>query len=750
MARPGVALARTGIAVPSPISIPIWLLISILVSILVLAGCRSEPLLPEPRAARHPHAVLVPEGAIPDPYHWLRDDLRRDPDVLDHLRKENAYSDTVLAPLAALRGRLMEEWAQRGRRTEALSWQKNGHRYRIEHEPGSGQWRLTRSSFRPDGRTRSEPDRQPSGAREETLIDRDALSQDVPELRIVDWDLDGAGRRLAWLQQQPGKSSFQLMIRDLETGRLLDPDIDGVSSMAWSGDGHWLFLALVDPVTLRSDRVVRVDAFGRDPVPVYEEPDRAFRVAVRRTRSDRFVTVELRATDQSEVRIVHDREAAESIQVPASTSPLVERSPGHLYQADHVGDSWVLRSNREAPNFRLVEVDEARRADDPSAWRELVGHAGDRMVLEFDVFERHLAWIERIDGQRRLRVLDRRSKAIDAVDFGPHAHVVRLAHNPDPDADTLQFTYSTPFDPPSRWRYDLRSGKAQPMEDGSIGGGRGFEQQSERIELEARDGRRIPVTLVAHRDTALDGRAPLLVEAYGAYGQSLEPDFQFERSSLLERGFVLALAHVRGGQERGRAWYDDGRGLNKPNAIHDLIDVVDGLRHSGRIDPHRVYARGASAGGLLVAAAANMAPQHFHAIVARVPFVDVVQTMLDPSLPLTTQEYREWGDPRRSDHLDSMLRWSPYQNVRRQAYPAMFVTAGLWDAQVPYWVPVKWVARLREMRTDREPLLLQIDLQGGHDGPGSAGQRFRQRAMEVAFLLDRAGCGEEGPCAGSG
>jgi oligopeptidase B len=371
------------------------------------------------------------------------------------------------------------------------------------------------------------------------------------------------------------------------------------------------------------------------------------------------------------------------------------------------------------------------------------------MVLEFDAFDDHLVWIERVEGQRVLRVLDRRSREVDSTEFGRSPHVVRLAHNPDPSAPFVQFTVATPSRPATIWRYAFDTRTVSPLKASARRVDEPERYRTERIRIQSRDGEHVPVTLIAHPDTRLDGRAPLLVEAYGAYGLSLEPDFDPARSSLLDRGFVIALAHVRGGQERGRRWYDEGRGSRKSNSIHDLIDVVGALRASGRIDGNRVYARGSSAGGMLVAAAANMVPQYFDAIVARVPFVDVVQTMLDPSLPLTTQEYLEWGNPQRADELKEMLDWSPYQNVARQDYPAMFVTASLWDAQVPYWVPVKWVARLRAMRNNREPLLLQIDLDHGHDGSGASSERRHRRAMEVAFLLDRAGCAGNESCAGS-
>jgi len=731
-AGPGVAAGRA-----------LRLVAAILCSGLILAGCRQDPASPpEPRAARIPHAVLSPEGAFSDPYHWLRDDSRRDPEVRAHLDAENRYAGAMLAPLAALRGRLERELEARLQTPDDVAeWAEHGFQYRLFLGPDGSGFRLLRRPA--DG---MHPER--------VVLDRADLAEADPRLRVIDWDASPDGRRVAWLEQHPAARSFRLRIRDLERGRIHDPAIEGARSLAWSADGRWLYYTLADPATQRSDRVLRIPAEGGTPQPVHHEPDPAFRAAVARTRSGRHVLIDLRATDTREIRRVVS--TGDDWGTNPGTNPgtnrgtvrtvaLIDREPGHLYSADHVGNSWFVRTNRDAPNFRLVEIVEGNR----ERWIERVPHSDQAMLLEFDAFDRHIVYAQRVDGQRRIRVLDRRDGTQRTIDFGPEPQVLRLGRNPEPAADHLRFVHSAPAVPRAAWTYAFDTGALVREPHGRVSGPDPAAYRVERLWIEARDGARVPVTFVARNDTPLDGRAPLLIEGYGAYGRSLEPAFDADRLSLLDRGFVIALAHVRGGQERGRRWYLEGRGTSKINSFHDFIDVTDHLAGSGRIDADRIYAVGGSAGGLLVAAAANIAPQHYDGIVARVPFVDVVQTMLDPAIPLTAQEYLEWGDPRRPDEFEAMRRWSPYDNVRRQDYPAMLVTAGLWDAQVPYWAPVKWVARLRALRTNDAPLLLLTDLDGGHD-LSDRQARVRQRAAEYAFLLDLAGCRDGDSCVGSG
>ncbi|NKI34538.1 S9 family peptidase [Wenzhouxiangella sp. XN79A] len=700
-------------------------------AIALLIGCREQPPAPpEPLAERIPHAVLSPQGAFGDPYHWLRDDTRDDPKVLAHLDAENAYADAMLAPLARLRGRLARELERRSTVLhDSAPWHDRGFVYRIQRRADSDGLQLLR---RPHGRAHAE----------QVLLDAEALADGDPRFRVVGWDLSPDGVRLAWLQQRSGVRSFELMLRDPDSGRIVDPGIDGVTSLAWSGDGRWLYLAVADPVTLRSDRVLRLPADGGTALPVHHEADPAFRAVVERTRSGRYVTIGLRATDTSEILVIDEPGAGDE---PPRIDALARRRSGHLYSADHVGGSWFVRSNRDTPDFRLYEVPD----DDRERWIERAAPSERGMLLEFDVFSEHIAYAERRDGQRRIHLLDRLSGARQTIEPGPAPQMLQLGRNPDPRADHLQFVVSGPATPPTTWRHAFADGARTLLHRSPSDGVDPAAYRVERRWVDARDGARVPVTLVARRDTPLDGRAPLLIEGYGAYGQSLEPRFEADRLGLLDRGFVVALAHVRGGQELGRRWYLRGRGRQKINSINDFIDVTASLAGSGQVDPDRVFAYGASAGGLLVAAAANIAPQHYAGMVVRVPFVDVIQTMLDPSLPLTAQEYREWGDPRQPDQFAIMKRWAPYDNVKRQEYPALLATAALWDAQVPYWGPVKWVARLREKRTNAEPLLLRVDLEGGHDGRTRPQASSRERAAEHAFLLDLAGCAEAETCVGS-
>ncbi|MDX1626886.1 MAG: S9 family peptidase [Wenzhouxiangellaceae bacterium] len=694
---------------------------------LLLASCGghdSDPPVP-PQAERRDHVVSAPAGDRFDPYHWLRDDRRSDPEVIALLEAENAYTQGVMAGERALIERLEGEMRRRipAEQTGA-PWFDDGYWYYTRHVAG-GEYPVYARR------------RGSMNAEEEILLDGNALGGDRNYFRIGGWDVSPDGRRLLWLQDVLGRRQFQLMIRDLETGEVVDTGRVGLSSASWAADGRSVLYVENHPETLRSFRVRRLllDAEGEDPV-LHEEADTAFFTSVGRTRSDRYNYVFLRSTTSTEMRILdgadlHDPDARLEVFLP--------RRPGHEYAADHVGDHWIVRTNRDAPNFRIMRVDDGGHADF-SAWTDLVPHREDVFVHEFDPFETFLAVAERVDGLRRLRILDYLTGRSEVIAFDEEAYVAQLGRNPEPGLRRLQFAYTSLTTPRTTFELDLDTGQRRRVDRLRVGGG--FDPDdygTRRLWIEARDGTRIPVSLGWHVDTPLDGTAPLYQFAYGSYGRSSEPAFSSERLSLLDRGFVFAIAHVRGGQEMGREWYEQGRLLQKRNSFTDFIDVTRGLVGRGLVDGERVFATGGSAGGLLVGAVANMAPDDYAGIVAHVPFVDVVTTMLDESIPLTTNEFDEWGDPRQPEYYRYMLSYSPYDNVVEQDYPAMLVTTGLWDSQVQYWEPVKWVARLRHRKTGNAPVLLRVDMQAGHGGQSGRYRKLGLTAMEYAFVLRRAG-----------
>ena len=643
------------------------------------------------------------------------------------LQAENEYTRAMLADQAPLIDELADEMRARipGEQSEAPYFD-DGFWYYTRYEKG-GEYPI-------HARRKGTME-----AAEEVLIDGNRMGQGQDYFRIGGWDVSPDGTRLLWLQDVVGRRQFRLMIRDLEAGDIgagepVDTGISGVSSASWAADGNSIFYAENHPETLRSFRVRRhVPGSLNDDEVLYEESDTAFYASVGRTRSDRYNYIFLRSTTASEMRIIDSGEPDAGFQI------LFPREPGHQYTADHAGGRWVIRSNWQAPNYRIMQADENSHSD-RSTWIDVVGHRDEVFIQEFDAFEDFLAIAERADGLRRLRIVDYAGNSSEVLEFDEAVYVAQLGRNPEPDARVLQFAYTSMTTPREVHEIDMHTGERRLVNQLEVGGGfDASEYRTRRVWADARDGTRVPVSMAWHRDTPLDGSAPLYQYGYGAYGASMEPAFSSERISLLDRGFVFAIAHVRGGQEMGREWYEQGRLLNKSNSFTDFIDVTDHLVEQGIVDGTRVFAMGGSAGGLLVGAVANMASEKYAGIVAHVPFVDVVTTMLDESIPLTTNEFDEWGNPAEPEYYRYMLAYSPYDNVSARAYPAMLVTTGLWDSQVQYWGPVKWVARLRDLKTDDNPLLLHVNMEAGHGGQSGRFRKLEQTAMEYAFVLDRAG-----------
>lgn len=674
-----------------------------------------------PLAERRPHVVIAPAGQRSDPYHWIRDDERTDPQVLELLNAENRYTQVFMSRLAPLVSELGAEMQSRIPDTQQGAPFLDGGYWYYE--------RFVDGAEHPIYARRKDADH----AAEEILLDGNRMANEASLFRIGRWDVSPDGNRLLWMQDRVGRRQFHLLIRDLGTGKETDTGISGVSSAVWSVDGRSVLFVENHPETLRAFRVRRFDPDLGTITTLYEEADPAFSASVGRTRSDRYDYVHLQSWTSTEMRVFRDPDPA------AAPEVFAPRREGHEYRADHVGNHWVVRTNFDAPNFRLMLAPDQERAD-PGTWAELVAHREDVYIEEVDPFDSFVAWAERSNGLRRIRILGYGGTDQQVVEFDEPVHVVQLGRNPDPSRRSLQFVYTSPTTPQTTWELNLDTGQRDLLNRLEVGGS--FEPSNYRVRrvwAEARDGARVPVSLSWHKDTALDGSAPLLQTGYGAYGTSHEAAFSSERLSLLDRGVIHAIAHVRGGQELGRDWYEQGRLLSKQNSFTDFIDVTRHLVDEDLVDADRVFAEGSSAGGLLVGGVANMAADRYAGIIARVPFVDVVTTMLDESIPLTTFEFAEWGNPMQPEHYEYMLEYSPYDNVESKAYPAMWVTAALWDSQVQYWEPVKWVARLRHRRTDSNPVLLKVDLEAGHNGHSGRFQRLEARAQEYAFLLDQAG-----------
>jgi len=681
--------------------------------------------LPEaPLAEAREHIVTAPAGERQDPWYWLRDDEREDDDVLAYLNAENEYKEAMLAHVADFQSELFEEL--RGRIVEddsSVPVFDRGYWYYTRYETG----REYPIHARREGSME---------AQEEILLDVNVLAEDHDYFQIGSRDISLDNQRLAYLEDTVGRRQYRIMIKNLDTGETIDTGITGVSSLSWSADNRHLFYVSNHPETLRSWQVRRLDtaadAAGEGEV-VYQEDDTSFYMGVGRSSSNAWNLIYLASTVSSEMHVLP------SDQPEGEFRLFYPRERDHEYMADHLGDRWIIRTNYQAPNFRIMEVGLDQHAD-RDQWQDVIAHSDEVFIHGMDVMENFLAISERSDGLRRIRIHDWESEESTLLEFDEPAYAAYLGSNPDQGSQVLRYVYTSMTTPSQTWDLDVDSGERTLMKQESVAGD--FDASNyvtERLMVPARDGVLVPVSLMHHRSTPLDGSAPLYQYAYGSYGSSSEPTFSANRLSLVDRGFVFAIAHVRGGQEMGRDWYDQGRMLNKKNTFHDFIDVTAHLVEQNLVDPERVFAMGGSAGGLLMGAVANMAPDQYTGIVAHVPFVDVVTTMLDESIPLTTNEFDEWGNPMDPEYYEYMLSYSPYDNVTAQEYPAILVTTGLWDSQVQYWEPAKWVARLRATRTDDNPLLLHTNMEAGHGGASGRFRRLEQTALEYAFVLDLAG-----------
>jgi oligopeptidase B len=675
----------------------------------VVAACSTPPSATRPTeparppvAAIRPHAVTSPHGTRNDPYYWLRDDKHTNPEVIAYLEAENAYARAMLAANQRLEDTLFAE-ARARLDEESISVPvfEDGFYYYARYERGQQHQVHARK------RTLDGP--------EQILLDGNALAAGKKFYVIGDYAVSRDGKLLAWTEDLVGKNQYTLRVKDLTSGKLLpDTATNLAPSVVWANDNKTLFVVGRDATTLREDRVIRHALGGAFDV-VFHEEDAAYYVDVGVTKSRRYITIALDATTLSETRLI---DADKPSSPPAVFWP---RKDDHIYELDHLGDRFVVRTNDGAANFRVVAVTHGKQTT-------LVEHRDDTYIESFAVYAGAIAVAIRRDGLARLRVVPAQRPAFE-VDATDPTYAMSIIETPEPAHPRVRYAYDSLTSPHAIYEVDPATGtrtllqrERAPTYDPAM-------YTSEYL----RAGE-VPISLVRKRDTPRDGTAPLLLLGYGAYGDSFDPVFDRERTSLLDRGWVVAIAHVRGGGELGDAWYEGGRVLTKQNTFTDFIAVTEFLVAHNYAARDRVFAEGGSAGGLLVAVVANLRPELYRGLIAWVPFVDVVTTMLDPTIPLVTNEYDEWGDPRERAHYDYMLAYSPYDNVRAQSYPALYVRTGLSDGLVPYHEPAKWVAKLRATATS--PLVVfETDMNAGHTGVTGRYDSIREEARAYAFLL---------------
>jgi oligopeptidase B len=682
---------------------------------------------PEAPVARVEPTELVTNGKTRvDDYYWLRE--RENPEVVDYLAAENEYLEAGMSHAAGLRETLFEEIVGRIKEDdESVPYRFRDYYYQTRYEEDGEYPIYLRREGSPDGS-------------EQVMVDVNQLAEghEYYAASVGVRGLSESQRILAFGTDDVGRRKYTVRFLDLETGEFLADEIPDVTpNVAWAADDRTLFYTRQDPETLRWYQVYR-HTLGTHPSEdelVYEETDEEFSVSVGRTKSRDYIFITAYQTLSTEYRFAPAADPAAEFEV------ILPRQADHEYSVDHYGDHFYFRTNRDAPNFRLTRAPVANPGFE--SWEEVVPHRDDVLLEGFDLFTGHLVAEERENGLIRLRVMPWNGDSEHYIAFDDPTYMAFTTSNLEFDTPILRFGYTSMTTPFSTYDYDMPTrSKALLKRTEVVGDFDPADYRSERLWATARDGRRVPVSLVYRKGFEADASAPLLLYGYGSYGASMDATFGSARLSLLDRGFVYAIAHVRGGEELGRWWYEEGKLLNKMNTFTDFIDVAEFLVADGYADPRRVFAMGGSAGGLLMGAVVNLRPDLWRGVVAAVPFVDVVTTMLDETIPLTTSEYDEWGNPNDPEYFDYMMSYSPYDNTGPGDYPNLLVTTGLHDSQVQYWEPAKWVARIRAVKTDVNRVYLHTNMDAGHGGASGRFRRHRETALEYAFLLDLAGISE--------
>jgi oligopeptidase B len=687
----------------------------------------------QPPIARKQHTETVLHGTVlSDDYAWLRD--KRNPEVTAYLEAENAYAEAVMAPLAGLREDLYQEMLSHVKQTDVSVPFRDGE-----------WWYYTRTEeglqYAIHCRKAGTASALIENALEQVILDGNLLVEGHPFFAIGATDITGDGRWLAYTADTTGFRQYTLHIKDLETGETLPDEVERVGSVVWAADNRTLFYTVEDEEQKRQYQLWR-NCVRRDKnsagqlseaVLVYQDDDERFNLGAGRTRDGKFLVLESAShtTTESWVLAAAEPEGAFTLISP--------RQDDHEYAIDHRNGLWFIRTNDRGRNFRLVTAPVA--TPDREHWTERIPHRDTVMIEEIDLFSGFFVACEREDGLPRLRIW---RFAGDGPESAPAGEIAfpEPAYSAQPhinrvfDTPTFRYAYQSLVTPSSVYEYDVATGASTLLKQLEIPGG--FDRTlyaSERVHATAQDGAQVPVSLVYRKDKRQPGRNPLYVYGYGSYGYSLPLGFSGNRLSLLDRGVVMAYAHVRGGGDLGKPWHDAGKMMVKRNTFTDFIAAVEYLTASKYGAPARVAIEGGSAGGLLMGAVANLRPELFRAIVSHVPFVDVMNTMLDASLPLTVPEYEEWGNPNDETYFLYMLSYSPYDNLKAASYPAMLVKTSLHDSQVMYWEPAKYVAKLRTLKTDNNPLLLVTNMQAGHGGSSGRYDYLKEIAFDYAFLL---------------
>ncbi|WP_333501557.1 oligopeptidase B [Kluyvera genomosp. 2] len=668
-----------------------------------------------PKAKRISHAMTLHGNTRVDHYYWLRDDTRTKPAVMEYLQQENAYGREVMSSQRSLQDRVLKEIVDRiPPREVSAPYCKNGYRYRQIFEPGQEYAIYQRQA--------------PGEENWSLLLDENKRAARSEFYALGGLNVAPDNNLLAVTEDFLSRRQYSLRLRHLANETWLPEVIEDVSpGVVWANDSRSLYYVRQHPTTLLPWQVWRhqVGTAPEQDCLIYEEQDDTFYVSLHKTSSRQFVVIALSSTTTSEMQLL------DADNPDARPQTFLARRKDHEYSLDHYQGHFYMRSNRDGKNFGLYRGVSGEEAN----WQTLIAARDAVMLEDFTLFRDWLVVEERQRGLTSLRQIHRQTHKETAIAFDDPAYVTWIAYNPEPETACLRYGYSSMTTPDTLFELDMDSGERRVLKQQEVKGFDASRYRSERLWITARDGVEVPVSLVYRHEHFRSGKNPLLVYGYGSYGASMDADFSSSRLSLLDRGFVFAIAHVRGGGELGQQWYEDGKFLKKKNTFNDYLDVCDALLAKGFGAPSLCYGMGGSAGGMLMGTAINERPELFHGVVAQVPFVDVVTTMLDESIPLTTGEFEEWGNPQDETYYRYMKSYSPYDNVRAQAYPHLLVTSGLHDSQVQYWEPTKWVAKLRELKVDDNLLLLCTEMDAGHGGKSGRYKSYEGVALEFAFLI---------------
>lgn len=691
-----------------------------------MISAQTWPTLSPPKAEKQSHIRTIHGDSVDDPYYWMIDYFKKGKDstkVVEYLEKENDYWEAMMKDTEPFRESLFNEMKSRIKeKDESVPVFKNGYYYYTRTEEGKQYFKYARK-------------KGSLSAEEEILLDVDQMAEGKAYYAATGFSISPDNTKMIFGVDDVSRRQYSLFLKDLNTGKITDLGIKNTTGRAtWANDNKTFFYTKKHPTTLLSEKIMR-HTLGGDPskdVAVYTEKDNTNYIGQFKSKNEKYILISTSATTSSEVWYLEADNPMGAFKV------FQPRMKDVLYEVTPLEDKFLITTNKDALNFKVMETPLGKTGVEN--WKDFIPHRSDVLMEGIDEFKNYLVFAERAGGLSQLAIMDRKTKKVDYLKFDEPTYTLSASGNPEYNTDNFRFGYTSMITPSSTYEQNLATGKRTLLKEQEVLGG--YDKNNyvtERIFATSRDGVQIPMSVVYKKGMKRDGSNPLLLYAYGSYGNSMNASFGSTRLSLLDRGFIYVITHIRGGQEMGRQWYEDGKMMKKINTFNDFVDSAKYLIQEKYTSSKHLYAQGGSAGGLLMGAVINQAPELFNGVISQVPFVDVVNTMLDESIPLTTNEYDEWGNPNNKEAYFYMKSYSPYENIERKAYPNLLVTTGLHDSQVQYFEPAKWTAKLRDLKTDNNVLLLKTDMDYGHGGASGRFDYLKDVALVYAFMFKLEG-----------